>query len=164
MQIEELMDKLDDVIDAAPAMPLSSKHLVDVDKLRDLLDEMRNNLPQEIRQAKAVVKDRTEIVASARKEAEAIVKHAEERARTMTAQEAIVKAAQQRANEIATISQSQTRAMHDKMNEYCDSILRKTEELMAKNVGEVKSLRANIRQSPAASARVTPRAAVPPAK
>ena len=70
--------------------------MVDVEKVRDIIDDIRLNMPAEIRQAKAIVQDRADIVESAKKEAEAIVKRAEDRARAMVAQEAIVKAAQQK--------------------------------------------------------------------
>ena len=62
--------------------------MVDVEKVRDIIDDIRLNMPAEIRQAKAIVQDRADIVESAKKEAEAIVKRAEDRARAMVAQEA----------------------------------------------------------------------------
>lgn len=96
-----------------PSICLSpgGKRMVDVEKVRDIIDDIRLNMPAEIRQAKAIVQDRADIVESAKKEAEAIVKRAEDRARAMVAQEAIVKAAQQKATEILTSAQSQSREM-----------------------------------------------------
>ena len=76
--IEDILEQLDDMLDAAWAMPLSGgKVVVDGEKVRDLLDSIRANLPSEIRQARAIVNDRTEIVNTAKKEAESIIRNAE---------------------------------------------------------------------------------------
>ncbi len=112
MNIEELLDMMDETLEEAVNLPFSGgKRVVDVEKVRDIIDDIRLNMPTEIRQAKAIVQDRAEIVDDAKKEAEAIVKRAEDRARAMVAQEAIVKAAQQRATEILSSAQSQSREM-----------------------------------------------------
>ena len=98
MTIDELLDIMDETLEEATTLPFTGgKRMVDVEKVRDIIDDIRLNMPAEIRQAKAIVQDRADIVESAKKEAEAIVKRAEDRARAMVAQEAIVKAAQQKA-------------------------------------------------------------------
>lgn len=84
---------------------------------------------------------------SAKKEAEAIVKRVEDRARAMVAQEAIVKAAQQKATEILTSAQSQSREMRTTVTNYCENMLRHTEEQLAKSMTEVKTVRSTLRQS-----------------
>ena len=95
MNIDELLDVMDETLEEAVNLPFTGgKRMVDVEKVRDIIDDIRLNMPAEIRQAKAIVQDRADIVESAKKEAEAIVKRAEDRARAMVAQEAIVKAAQ----------------------------------------------------------------------
>ena len=107
MNIDELLDVMDETLEEAVNLPFTGgKRMVDVEKVRDIIDDIRLNMPAEIRQAKAIVQDRADIVESAKKEAEAIVKRAEDRARAMVAQEAIVKAAQQKATEILTSAQS----------------------------------------------------------
>ncbi len=66
-----------------------------IDELLDIMDDIRLSMPQEIKQARAIVEDRGRIVDDANKEAEAIIKRAEERARAIVAEQAIVKADQQ---------------------------------------------------------------------
>ncbi|MEG1924703.1 MAG: ATPase, partial [Ruthenibacterium sp.] len=70
----------------------------------------------------------------------------------------VVKAAQQRANEIAVSAQTQSREMRTKVTDYCDNLLRKTEEQFTRSTAEVKTLRASLRQ-PAGknTAKVTPK-------
>lgn len=148
MNIDELLDVMDETLEEAVNLPFTGgKRMVDVEKVRDIIDDIRLNMPAEIRQAKAIVQDRADIVESAKKEAEAIVKRAEDRARAMVAQEAIVKAAQQKATEILTSAQSQSREMRTTVTNYCENMLRHTEEQLAKSMTEVKTVRSTLRQS-----------------
>ena len=127
MTVDELLEQIDDMIDKAWSFPLSGgKCLVEADRLRDLIDDIRGNMPSEIRQAKAIVADRADIIATAKREAEGIVRTAEERARNMVAHEEIVRQAQQKANEV----------------------LRRTEETLAQRLSEVRQARQLLRNPP----------------
>ena len=148
MNIDELLDLMEETMEEASGLPFSgSKSMVDIDKMRDIIDEVRLNMPTEIRQAKAIVNDRADIIASAKREAEAIVKKAEDRARVLVGEEQIVRAAQQRAAEILSSAQSQSREMRTTVTDYCENMLRITEEQLARNAAEVKTVRANLRQN-----------------
>ena len=148
MNIDELLDLMEETMEEASGLPFSgSKRMVDIDKMRDIIDEVRPNMPTEIRQAKAIVNDRADIIASAKREAEAIVKKAEDRARVLVGEEQIVRAAQQRAAEILSSAQSQSREMRTTVTDYCENMLRITEEQLARNAAEVKTVRANLRQN-----------------
>ena len=130
MNIEEILEQLDDMLDTAWAMPLSGgKVVVDGDRVRDLLDAIRASLPSEIRQARAIVKDRTEIVDTAKKEAETIIRNAEERRSQILSHEEIVVQAQEKANEIHVQTQKRAREMRRSAQEYTDDLLRRTEEM-----------------------------------
>ena len=108
MNVSSLLDELDEMIDSAWNMPLSGgKALVDAERVREIVDKIRSSLPQEIRQAKAIVSDRSQIIADAKREAETVVRVAEERARVMVNQDEIVRQAQARGSEL--LSQSQTK-------------------------------------------------------
>ena len=103
MNVNELLDTIEDALEEGANVPLSGgKKIVDVEQIRDLLDEIRANLPGELRQAQQIVNDRAQIVETANAQAQVIVKKAEERARILTREAEIVKAAQQRAAEITT--------------------------------------------------------------
>ena len=89
----------------------------------------------------------TSQVDSANAQAQAIVKKAEERARILVSESEIVKTAQQRASEIVAAAQSEARAMRQTTTDYCEDLLRSSEEIMLKNAAEVKNLRASLRQN-----------------
>ena len=148
MNVNELLDTIEDTLEESTSMPLSGgKRLVDVEKVRDYLDDIRANLPGELRQAQQIVNDRAQIVDTANAQAQAIVKKAEERARILVSDAEIVKAAQQRAAEITAAAQSESRTLRQTVTDYCDNMLKTTEEAMVENAAQVKNERANLRQN-----------------
>ena len=75
MNIDEILDVIDELLDRSCSLPLSGgRCVVDADKVRDLIDDIRLNIPSEIKQAKAIVSDRTDIISGAKKEAESIIR------------------------------------------------------------------------------------------
>ena len=143
MNVNELLDTIEDTLEESTSMPLSGgKRLVDVEKVRDYLDDIRANLP-----AQQIVNDRAHIVDTANAQAQAIVKKAEERARILVSDAEIVKAAQQRAAEITAAAQSESRTLRQTVTDYCDNMLKTTEEAMVENAAQVKNVRANLRQN-----------------
>lgn len=148
MNVNELLDTIEDALEESAGMPLSGgKRIVDVGQIRDYLDEVRVNLPVELRQAQSIVSDRGQLIDSANAQAQAIIRKAEDRARVLVSEAEIVKAAQQRASEILSAAQSEARALRQSTTDYCDNMLKTTEEIMSENAAQVRSLRANLRQS-----------------
>lgn len=146
MNIEEILDMLDELIDKAWGLPLTGgRCVVDAEKVRDLIDDIRLNLPAEIKQAKSIVADRGEIISVARREAASIVQKAEDRAKSLVAQEEIVKQAQQKAAEILSYAQSKSKEMRQAAQEYSDNMLRETEEMLVRSASDVKSTRQKLR-------------------
>lgn len=148
MNVDELLDTIEETLESGASVPLSGgKRIVDVDKIRDYLDEVRLNLPGEIRQAKGIVNDRAQILADANTQADAIVKKAEERAQALVSEQEVLKAAQQRAAETMAAAQSDARTIRQKMTDYCENMLKNTEETMAANAAQVKTVRLSLRQN-----------------
>lgn len=142
MRIDELLDVLDETLEESAGVPFSGgKRMVDIDRVRDIIDDMRMNLPTEIQQAKAVVQDRGSILATAKSEADALMKRAEERARALVAQEAVAKSAQAQAKEIVAQAQNLSRETRLKMTEYCEDLLATTEQQLTKAAADLKAVR-----------------------
>ena len=148
MNVNELLDNIEDTLEESAGMPLSGgKRIVDVEQIRDYLDEVRAALPGELRQAQQIVNDRAQIVDSANAQAQAIVKKAEERARILVSDAEIVKAAQQRASEITSAAQTEARTLRQTVTDYCENMLRTTEDTMVENAAQVKNIRNSLRQN-----------------
>ena len=114
MNVNELLDTIEDTLAESANMPLSGgKRIVDVDQIQEYLDEIRANLPGELRQAQA-----------------------------------IVNSAQQRASEIMAQAQAESRTLRQTTADYCDNMLKTTEETMIANASQVKNVRASLRQQP----------------
>ena len=142
MSIDEILEMMDDMLDKAVNMPFSSKKsLIDVDKMRELIDEIRLNMPREIKQAHDLVNDRKTILNDAKNEAASIVQRAEQRAAAMVAQQEIVRQATAKANEINAAAQEQTKELRDMTNKYVDNMLTKIEELLSNDIIDVKKAR-----------------------
>ena len=144
--VEELLDMLFEMIDEAKSMPLSSdKCILERDKALDLLDEIRAQFPMELAEAKKLIAARTEYIASAKREADAIRRQAEEKAKQMLAEESILLQARQRANELMQQAEDRSRELKRSANDYCEDALRRTEEAVAEAYAELKKSRARVR-------------------
>ncbi len=146
MAIDKYLDKLDDMLDSAVSLPLAGgKKMIDAEKMRTLLDTIRLNLPQEIKDAKGVVADRNQILAEAKAEAEDIISRAENRARTLISEQEVTKAAQQNASELLAETQRKTKEMERATLEYSENALKKSEDALLLVFNEVKSTRLALR-------------------
>ncbi|HJB26717.1 MAG TPA: ATPase [Firmicutes bacterium] len=143
MRIEEVLDLLDEMIDDAWSLPLSGGRCVlDAAKVRDLIDDIRANLPIELKQAKAIVADRNEIIEGARSEAAALMRKAEKKAQALIKEDVITKQAQAHANEMLSDAQHKSREMKQAANEYADSIMSKADECLTESLKEIRNARA----------------------
>jgi hypothetical protein len=100
MDVLVLIDKLDDVVHNARAVPLTDQVRVDREEIYDLLDQMRATIPEEIKQARWIVKERQEMLAEAKREAERIVREAREQQARLISDEEVTKQAERAADEI----------------------------------------------------------------
>ena len=148
MNVEELVDELYEMVERAWSLPLSrGRAVLDGAEVKQILDEIKEGLPQEIRQAKAIVADRTQIINDAKREAETIVRVAEERAKAMVNQDEITKQAQQKANDLLTQAQTKFREMRKASNDYVDDLMKRTDDALAENLAELRKARQNIKAS-----------------
>lgn len=146
MSTEDYLRQIDDILDAAWAMPLSGgKVVVDVEQIRNLLDSVRAGMPSEVKQAKIIVRDRADIIDTAKKEAETIIRNAEERRNQILSHEEIVRQAEEKANEIMAATQKKAREMKKNAQEYTESLLRRAEEVLAQQTAEVRQARTSLR-------------------
>ncbi len=95
-----LLEDLEDVLDDATSMPMTKKSLVDVEKIKTIIEDIRLNTPQETKQAKAIVDSRNNILEEAKKEAAEIIQEAQAQARELVARDQITQTAQAEAAEI----------------------------------------------------------------
>ena len=145
MNIEELLEQFDEVLDSGMKLP-GKKTIVDVEKLRAVVDDIRLNIPNEIKQARGIVADRTDIITTAKREADGIIRNAEDRAKAIVAQEEIVKMSQEKAAEIIANAQAKSKEMRRAAQDFVDDIMRRADEGLTANLGEIRKTRAALKQ------------------
>ena len=144
--IEDIVTALYDLVQDARALPLGADRcILERDKVLDMLDEIIAALPAEIKQSRTIVESRNEIIGQARREAESIVRQAQEKAKEMVASETIYLEAKRQCQEMYNRTQDRIADLRKASNDYMDDALRRTEEAIAQSLGEVRETRAKFR-------------------
>lgn len=124
----ELLDELESIIDQSRAVPFSNKVTVNKEEIYEIISEIRLRLPNELKQSKWVIEERNKILIDAQKEADDIVKEAEERLGKMVDEDVITKRAYEQAAEIIENSKKTSKEMRIGAMEYADEVLALTEK------------------------------------
>ena len=122
----------------AKQVPLTDQVRVDKEEIYDLLDQMRATIPEEIKQARWIVKERQEMLAEAKREAERIVKEARERQEHLISNEEVTKAAERAAEDIVEEAQAREREIRLGAEDYADEILNTLEINLSKFIAAVQ--------------------------
>ena len=139
---EDIIGTLYDMVQDARSMPLAAdKCILERDRVLDLLDEIISQLPAEIKQSRTIVESRNELISPARREAEAILRQAQEQANELVSKEEIYKEAKKRSEELVAQTQGQISQLRKACNDYMEESLRRTEETISQALHEVQDTR-----------------------
>ena len=140
--IDDIIGALYDMVQDARSMPLAAdKCILERDKILDMLDEIIAQLPVELKQSRTIVESRNELITQARREAESIIRQAQEQAKERVTQESIYIEAKRRSEELVGQTQARIDALKKASNEYMDEALRRTEEVIAQSLNNVRDTR-----------------------
>ena len=140
--MEDIISALYDMVQDARAVPLAAdKCIVERDKVLDMLDEIIAQLPVELKQARTIVDSRNELIGQARREAESMIRQAQEKADQMIAEEAIYQEAKRQCQEMVLQTQVRMAELRKASNDYMDDALRRTEEAIAMSLEDVRDTR-----------------------
>ena len=143
---EDIIGALYDMVQDARSMPLAAdKCILERDRVLDILDEIIAQLPAELKQSRTIVESRNELINQARREAESILRQAQEQAQQMLTKEAIYKEAKQKSDELVGQTQDRINLLRKAGNEYMDEALRQTEETISKALEDVRETRMKFR-------------------
>ncbi|HMO01309.1 MAG TPA: hypothetical protein PKD59_18000, partial [Miltoncostaeaceae bacterium] len=123
LDVLELIDKLDDLIHNARAVPLTDQVRIDREAIYDLLDQMRSTIPEEVKQARWIVKERQEMLAEAKREAERLVADARDKAAQEASEQEVVKRAEREAADILEEARQREREVRLGAEDYADEVL-----------------------------------------
>ena len=148
-RVEDLILELQDMVNDAKGVPMSrdKKVIISGDRIFDILDEIEDNLPAEISVAKNIVADRDAIIAEAKRNADEIIRQAEERRKIMVSQHEVTLAAEAKAKDIMTDAKKKSVEMHKAANSYVEDIMRRTDESITSYAQEIRKARQNLKSS-----------------
>jgi F0F1-type ATP synthase membrane subunit b/b' len=138
MDILVLIDKLDDLVHNAKGVPMTDQVRIDRDEIYDVLDQMRATIPEELKRARWIVKERQDMLAEANRESDRIIGEAREQAMQLASQTEIVRLAEKQAQDIIEEAKRQARETRLEMEDWADSILSTLEVNLEKFLGAVK--------------------------
>lgn len=140
--IEDIITALYDMIQDARSLPLGAdKCILERDKVLDMLDEIIAQLPGELKQSKTIVESRNELIGQARREAEGLIRDAQQKAAQMVEQEAIYQEAKRQCKDMVLQTQTRMAELRKASNDYMDDALRRTEEAISMSLEDVRDTR-----------------------
>ena len=129
-QIEAILRQLREVVANARPMPLSASSMVNKEELLGLIDEAATRLPEELRAARWLLKEREEFLGKVRREGDEILELARARAARLVQRTEVVRTAEQRARHLVESAREETRRMRRETEDYCDQKLASFETLL----------------------------------
>ncbi len=139
--IDELVNTLYETIDDAPSVPLSNKCVIEREKALDILEEIRANLPSELKMANEIVEKRNDFISAGKKEYDSKIKQAEEVAKQKVNDHELLIEARKRANEIIASAENRAKEIMEAATKYCDDAMKDTEVSIGKTLDQVKDTR-----------------------
>lgn len=127
MDIMALLERLEETVSQATRVPLTGKILVDPEHMFNLLDAMREALPQEIRDANRVARDRDAILAEAREAADGMIREAQATGARLTSESTITRDAQAQADELIDQAKRVAREIRQNALEWADDLFAKVQ-------------------------------------
>jgi cell division septum initiation protein DivIVA len=153
VDIMALVDKLEDLVAEGKKVPLTSSVMVNEQKIYDLIDEIRAGFPDEIKQARWIIKERQEMIEEAEKEANRILEEAQEKAETTASEMEVVKLADQQAARLLEDAKDKEREIRLGAEDYADEMLANLEVNLGKLLTAVQRGRDRL-QGKAAEPRI----------
>ena len=144
----ELLDILYGMVTEAWGVPLGNdKCIIEREKAIEIINDIKANLPTSLAEAKRLVAARDEFIGNAKREAEAMRKSAEDRARQLVDEQEITRAARARAAEMISTAESKSMELRKLASDYVDDLMRQTENSLTASLDAIKSTRSSFRGS-----------------
>lgn len=146
MEILQIIDILEDKIEQSKTIPLLNRALIDREDILANIEEIRINLPDDMKQARLIKDERKRIIAEAQAEADEIIKNAKIKTEEMVNEHEITKKAYEQANQIIAAAQKNSRELRMGARQYVDSLFADTDSKLTKAQSIIRKARADVRQ------------------
>jgi cell division septum initiation protein DivIVA len=141
---EQLLRRVHEQVATARPMPLSTSVMINRDEVLELLEEAIDRLPDELRAARWLLKEREEFLARTKREGDEILDAARTRAERMVQRTEVVKAAEARARKVVDAADAEARRLRNECEDYCDQKLASFEIVLERTIKMVGAGRAKL--------------------
>jgi hypothetical protein len=138
MDALEIIDKLEEIIGKSKKIPFSSNFIINENEIYEILDELKNVLPEEFKQARWIVKERESMLEEAKRQSIYIMKEAEEKAENLISENEITKNAMKRSEEIVSLAEARARTIRLEAEDYADEKLASLEAVLYKILSAIE--------------------------
>lgn len=145
MEIYSLLESLEELIESGSKVPFSTKVMVDVEEVSEIIENIKLKIPDEMKQAKWVKEERQRIITDAEQEAESMLKDAQNKMVTMIDEHVITKQAMEKQEEIIENANKVSREISVGTRDYADSILEKIENLLKESLEVISENRKELK-------------------
>ena len=145
MEIFTLLETLEEMLENSRAIPFSNKWVIDKEEMLEIIKEIRLKLPDELKQAKWVKEERQRILVEAQKEADDIVKEAENRIISMIDEHEITRKAYEQKAEIIETANEMSREISKGTKDYADNVLMELEATLEEALKTIQNNRRELK-------------------
>lgn len=146
MEILQIIDILEDKVEQSRTIPLLNRALIDREDILASIEELRINLPEDMKQARLIKDERKRIIAEAQAEADEIINNAKIKTEEMVSEHEVTKKAYEQANQIIAAAQKNSRELRMGARQYVDSLFADTDAKLTKAQSIIRKARADVRQ------------------
>ncbi len=144
MNVMALLEYLDEELSRGAPVPLTGRRMVDAEKCLDIISELRINLPDDVRDAEVIVREKGRLISDAKKEAEEIVIEAEKRFEQLVSEHEITRAAQMRAQQIVSDAKKESKDIRSAAVLYAEDIFADLEKQLQTNLQDIRRNRQDL--------------------
>ncbi len=139
-----LLDKLEEIVSEATEIPLTGRVLLDSDELLDLIDKIRNSIPEEVKRAEMVSTEKDRVISEGQQRAERMIAQAEEYAARLIQENEITRQAREEADRLLTDAREEAEEMQRGAKDYAMSILDELDQSLQKTLSVVAKGKDNL--------------------
>ncbi|MDO5715112.1 MAG: ATPase [Tissierellia bacterium] len=145
MNLMELVDDLEDLVETSSQIPLTGKVMVDREEFLEVLNDIRNKIPNEISEAQRISSDKETIISGAHDEADKIIAAARAHAEKIVNEDELVLQANERADEILRFANEESTQIREGARDYADQLLENTQVNLSEMIKVLNENRQELR-------------------
>ncbi len=138
MDLQYLIDRLETLVTGAKRVPISNKLMLDEQELADLIDQMRTVLPEEVRAARKVLRERDSIIAEAQQQADDTLKNAHEQAEMLLDEQGLMAEATARAEQFREEAEHDVQERINGADEYARQVLGQLRDQLGRHLATIQ--------------------------